>query len=370
MLLPIPHHGARVSGRDGSVLGGAARRWVTVTLFATFFSACLTAITVAKYGWGLHPEWSRFLDGALHSPDLGASRLSEGDGALLSNATLSLIAWVSHSTTETRFIVLALMTTVAALCAPIWMAARRRDSVLMVLLFFVVAGGSLAHVLLMWVGGYDAPVVLALTVGAMTRRSTIVVLSWALAGFTHSSVAFVALAFWAIMILTDHGRPRDGRARLLGYGVAGAVAGWLIIRVLTDAWGGSTDRLALFHAIPFEGILECYTRALPLILISGLGATWLVFLIRPLWDAQPTKVFLVVAGIATLTLPLIAVDETRIIALSLVPATLAWAVQTTPLLDPGALRRPMWRIGWVAILLPVPVVWMGTPYFTSWPIGG
>lgn len=361
--------GATASGRIPRVApwSGLARtpHWQGVAL-----GFVLIALSVATYGAGLHPEVRRFVDGAARAPDLGASLLREGDAALMANGSLSLIGGALRVTTEPRFIALAAITTVLALCCPLfcrpWGTADRFPRIM----FLVLLGGPLAHVLLMWLGGYDALAALAMILGALSRRPAVVFASWAVAAFTHAPVAVIGLALWWAVLLGTSGPYGQHFSRCGRWSAAGVVSGWVAIQALTDLWGGSTDRLALFRAIPFEGILECYVRSLPLMLFSGLGATWVLLTWRPLRNLRVTRVFLAVSAAATLGLPLIAVDETRIIALCLVPATLAWAAQAAREVSSEDVRLIWRRHVWVAALVPVPVIWMGSAYWTSWPLAG
>ena len=70
--------------------------------------------------------------------------------------------------------------------------------------------------------------------------------------------------------------------------------------------------------------------------------------------------------ICVIVVPLIAVDETRILALCLVPVTLAWLTQVSARLTTQQVRL-LWRhYGLLAALVPVAVVWMGTSYWPYW----
>jgi hypothetical protein len=85
-----------------------------------------------------------------------------------------------------------------------------------------------------------------------------------------------------------------------------------------------------------------------------------------LWRLRCTKKFLLLATISALTLPLIAVDETRIIALCTWPLTLAWLDDVSKELSFERISQ-MWK--WLiapAVLVPIGVVWMGSTYWPYW----
>jgi hypothetical protein len=102
---------------------------------------------------------------------------------------------------------------------------------------------------------------------------------------------------------------------------------------------------------------------------SGLGAAWVLVFLSPLRQLVVTKWFIALSVFATLALPLIAVDQTRIVALCMVPIIMVWIDSAWPHLNQGDLTRLWKQFAWFGVIVPVPVVWMGSAYFTSWPIG-
>ena len=228
-------------------------------------------------------------------------------------------------------------------------------------------GGSLAPVLLMWVGGYDALLVCFLAVGALVRNRYVSAVAWALAAFTHSSVALPAALLWiGYIALNERGwRIRKTWACAVTT-VAACLVGYAAIHLLTDSWGGSTDRFALFRQIPFDGILQCYANSFPALIYSGLGITWILVLLPSLRRLTATRIFFALALAVILVVPLVAVDETRITALIMVPLTLAW-IERVSVAVPAPTVGRIWR--WVlvpALVVPVCVVWMGDIHWPYW----
>jgi hypothetical protein len=317
-----------------------------------------------KYGISLHPNWFRFLDAANNWPDASNSLLAVGDRALLSNVATSWVAGAVGATTEHTFIVFSAALTALALILPLLLAPANVARSFGQLYLLVAAGGSLAHVLLMWVGGYDALLVCALVVGALSRNKWIAASGWFVASFAHTSVAVPALVLWAIFTLLD--KPRGGNKAPIQAVLMSSVAlalGGLAIKLVTNAWGGSSDRLTLFRAIPFEAVLESYAQAWFLILLSGLGITWALLFWKSIRVLRSTKIFFALALVAIILIPLIAVDQTRISALIIFPLTLSWIASVSSSIDTAKFTT-VWR--WMvvpALLVPIPVVWMGTAYW-------
>lgn len=230
------------------------------------------AVSIVKYGVGIHPEWRRLQDAALHWPDLAQSPLiMEGDRSLLSNITTAWASGAVGAGTPLRYLALSLALTLLAIALPFLMPALRGNPVAVRIAFVMVVGGPVPAVLLGWVGGYDAVLVIALAVAALARNRWVSAAGWFVVAFSHAAVAVVAVALWALVVIAAEPAGR-GRAALLsrasatrtGAAVVAVLAGWLSIRAVTDAWGGSTDRLALLRAIPVEHIASAYVASLPL----------------------------------------------------------------------------------------------------------
>ena len=333
-----------------------------------FIAFSLPIALILKYGIGLHPAWFRFADAAAHWPNVGAqSLLAVGDRALLSNVFPAWIAGALHLSGEHSYVAFSIVTTVIALSLPVLLRIRDGFGSFTKLYILVCLGGSLAPVLLMWVGGYDALLVCCLTVGALMRNQYVSAAGWILAAFTHSAVALPAALLWiGYIALNGRGwRVRKTWACAV-ITVAACLLGYAAIHLLTDSWGGSTDRFALFRQIPFDGILQCYANAFPAIVFSGLGITWILMLLPSLRRLTATRIFLALSLAVILVVPLVAVDETRITALIMVPLTLAW-IERVSVGVPAPTVVRIWRWALVpALVVPVCVVWMGSSYWPYW----
>jgi hypothetical protein len=321
-----------------------------------------------KYGISLHPEWHRLLDAAIHWPTIADSTLiTEGDASLLSNVTTALIAGELHATTVTAYLVLCWAAAVVAIVLPF--AMRIHSASFARYAFIIIAGGALAPVLLAWVGGYDAVVAIAAIVGGLSRRKWLSSVGWLVLGFSHSAVAVAALLLWLPLAWVSEREADSERLRRAVLATLSVALGWFAIRTLTDAWGGSTDRFALYRSIDPGAIVTSYLSAAPLVLFGAVGVGWLLFLDKRLWQLRSTRTMLVVAIVAAVALPLVAVDQTRILALALVAATMRWIDDASTHVDLGATSedRRVWRT-WAlaAAIVPIPVVWMGSVLYPGW----
>ena len=337
-------------------------------LFSLGIAVLLPIMVLLKYGAELHPQWFRFADAAAHWPNVGAaSLLAVGDRALLSNVFPAWIAGALHLSGEHTYVAFSIVVTVLAISLPVLLNIREGLESFTKLYVLVCLGGALAPVLLMWVGGYDALLVCCFSVGALTRNRYISAVGWVLAAFTHSAVALPAALLWCCFCaLHDKGwRTRTTWVSMVVTGTA-CVIGYAAIHVLTDSWGGSTDRFTLFRMIPFDGIVQCYANAFPAIIFSGLGITWILVLLPSIRRLPSTRIFFVFALVVILVIPLVAVDETRITALILFPMTLAWIDRVSADVPKPTVDR-IWRWALIpALVLPVCVVWMGSSYWPYW----
>jgi len=238
------------------------------------------------------------------------------------------------------------------------------------LLFVIVAGGAVAPVLLSWIGSYDALIVIAATIAALSRNRWFSAAGWCLLGVAHAAVALVALALWLPMawVTRPHEEHRRRITRLAMACVALAV-GWLSIRAVSDAWGGSTDRWQLFRRLDPSDVLHAYAAGWPLVLFGALGVVWLIVLRREVRRTVPGRLLLTEAVLSAFVLPLVAVDETRITVLCLLASTLTWAAWTARMSPATPAVTEQWRTyALAAAVVPVIVVWQGTVLYPGWDL--
>lgn len=337
-------------GRVGLAVLGS--RWA--------LSLLAVLVSVVKTGVGLHPEWRRFADAAAAWPASWESTLiREGDASLLSNLATPFLAGTLGGRTETGYLAISAMLVAIAIAMPIAMGSMSPARRLLV--FTLVVGGSVPAVLLGWLGGYDALFVAGAALAGVLVRIPALLAGWLLMAVAHGTLAWVALALWIPIASAAWGWAGIRRIAVAGLGV---LTGWLLVRALTDAWGGSTDRLQLLQAIEPADLLRSYFAAWPLMVFSVLGVGWFLVLAGPTLRSSWGRPMVTVAIVAALGLPLLAADETRIASLAALPAVLAWARVAVP---EEIAERYGPRLVIPALIVPALVVWMGVPRYPGWP---
>jgi len=319
-------------------------------------------VTILKTGIGIHPEWHRLWDGAIHWQDISASPLlAEGDASLRSNMVGSWISGALGFDSPRRYLLLALVFSVVAIALPIILAHRHDTTSRVKLAFIFVAGGSLAPIALTWIGGYDAISIIALTVAVMVRKQWICLLAWFVLALNHSPVAIFALIAWLpIAWLTWKW---DGVVRIITSATA-VIVGSFAMREITNAWGGSTDRFALFQAIPFDAILHSYITMLPFTIFSVLGIGWVVLADRNIRKSIIGKTLMIEALAISFLIPMVAIDASRIAGLIVIAPIFAWVAHAE--ISQQSAER-IWRHTWLlAAIVPVCLVWQGALLHPGW----
>jgi len=331
-------------------------------VFTVLLATSALFITILKTGIGIHPEWHRLWDGAIHWLDISQSPLlAEGDASLRSNIVGSWLSGAMGFDTAHRYLFMAMLLAALAIVLPIILAYRDNSTTRVKLAFIFVAGGSLAPIALTWIGGYDAISIIALIIAVMVRRQLVSTISWFVLALNHSPIALFALAAWLpIAWLIWHW---DSVVRVIS-ATTSVIVGSFVMHEITSAWGGSADRFALFRTIPFDAILHCYKSMLPFTIFSVLGIGWVVLADREIRRSTIGKV-LIIEGLAiSFLIPLVAVDASRIAGLIVIAPIFAW-VAHAQIPDQSAER--IWRHTWLlAAIVPVFLVWQGALLHPGW----
>ena len=325
------------------------------------FASVAVLVGLVKYGIGLHPEWRRFHDAALAWPDVASAPLIvETDRSLLSNITAAWIGGALDLQSVRWYLIYQLMLSVAAIAAPFFMPAIRHSMTQSRLMFVMIAGGPTVSVLLAWVAGYDAVFVLGAVLAALARHPLVIAAGWFIMAFNHASLAGVALLLWLPMLAIGS-RDWNHSARTLRAlaSIGGAALGAVTITWLTTSWGGSANRWELYQSISRSDIMQAYWSGLPLVVFGVLGVGWLVVLSSSVRASVLGRLMIALALIAALGLPLVAVDQTRISALALLPAVLTFTRVAPAWFDEATLDRLGNRYLLVAAVVPVLVIWQG-----------
>lgn len=331
-------------------------------VFTAFLAIAASAITVLKTGIGIHPEWHRLWDGAIHWQDISQSPLlAEGDASLRSNVVGSWLSGALGFQSPKRYLTFAMVLAAIAIVLPIALAYRKENTQRAKLAFIFVAGGSLAPIALTWIGGYDAISIIALTTAVMARKQWISLIAWFVLAMNHAPVAILALIAWVPIALVMW--KWDATARVITSSLA-TLAGAAGMHIITNAWGGSADRFALFKAIPFEELWRCYITMLPVTVFSILGIGWVVLADRSLRRSTIGKVLIIESLAISLLIPLVAIDATRIAGMIVIAPIFTWIAHAH--MNQPATQR-IWRHTWLlAAIVPIFLVWQGAILHPGW----
>jgi hypothetical protein len=136
--------------------------------------------------------------------------------------------------------------------------------------------------------------------------------------------------------------------------------------LVDHAWrAGSGD----FTLLKFYGFSRYTSSALhfwPLIVVSALGAGWLLVVTPEAWALPSVRAFVALAALACVGVPLIALDETRITAGILWAPLLLTSTIIVRRLSVEDLHGVLRRISPAALLLVVVVVWDGSLVYPGW----
>ncbi len=330
--------------------------------FTAFLAFSALVVTVFKTGIGIHPEWHRLWDGAIHWQDISQSPLlAEGDASLRSNVVGSWLAGALGMQSAHRYLYFSMLLAAIAIVLPIALGYRKESTQRAKLAFIFVAGGSLAPIALTWIGGYDAVSIIALTTAVMVRKHWIALFGWFVLAMNHSPIAIFAFIAWAPIALIMW--RWDATMRIVTAGIA-VIAGSFAMHTFTSSWGGSADRFALFRAIPFDAIWHCYITTLPLTVFSILGIGWVVLAHRSVRNSTIGKALIIESLAISLFIPLIAIDATRIAGMIVIAPIFTWIAHAH--LSKPATQR-IWRHTWlVAVIVPVFLVWQGAILHPGW----
>jgi len=189
-------------------------------------------------------------------------------------------------------------------------------------------------------------------------------IGWTMVGANHAMLVVVAFVLWVpIRYLANHSRHRETAIDAITATI-GASVGLGASTVLIHAWGGATSRLDVFRLYPVSYYVHNMTAGMPLILFSSLGVGWIVLLDRKYRRIAMSRLLMTEAVLASCFLPLIALDEGRIVSLALLAPLLTW-VSAQAKTEHTA--NSAWnRYAIAAAIVPVPLVIGGTVQAVGW----
>ena len=344
--------------RYAQKITNAGRRWVLSRpgRYATALAIVLLIATIARYGIGLYPNLNRMLDLAINWQHPVSPRWQEDFWV---NSPVS--AWVAGvlGLTEPRwFLIFHVVLATAALTLPFALPRLRRDPQQAQLVFLVLAAGPAGAVLFSWFGSYDPVSVIGLVLAILARADALRFLGWLVLTFNHNALGLTVIVLsLPLMLLTGRRALQRISIRPTAIALCGVLAGFTANTILMRIWGAETSRLDFFLRVGFETFVHSALRAAPLLAFSALGVGWLLLLDRRIRSWTVTRIMLGVAVVASLIIPILTLDQSRVLGLTLLGPMLLW---TTLAVDhyPVKVLTGVWRTWRVpAVLVPVVLVW-------------
>ena len=346
-----------------SNLGKDAVSWLVNRGWA-FYVLWVLVIDLVKYGVGILPSWN-FMQAIAQNwrnPHSSVFMTAPADFRLADSASAVLAGWL-HLTTGIEFLGFHFLLACTALVIPLLMPSVRRDPRLRAIVGLLLIGSAIPAVLLSWIGSYDPVSIAAAGVAGLSRRPWAASLGWAVFSFNNASQAFVAAIIYAVVLVSDDW---DGAKTRLLAAAAGLIVGYTGVQVLISHWGGATGAWTIFRNYGFSRYVDGATSYWPLIAISALGIGWLMIFDKRTRQLRAAKALIVMSLLATIAIPLIAVDETRILAGALWAPLLLTASIIARRIDDKAMRALLRRLLPWALVLVVVVVWDGSLVYAGW----
>lgn len=331
----------------------------------------LIAISVAKFGISAFPQAGVFYDISIHWQDPGSAPLLirgvMGNDYLLTNAWSALLAGMIGISDPIGFYLFQLGLVIIALLSPFAMPSLASSPGRLWLLVALLLAGPQCVLLLSWVGGYDALSMLGAVLAVLARSSLLAMLGWGILALNHPSLAVTAWLLWLPMrVWVDRGLVLRQRLKGIIFSLIPITIGILINHVIVAFWGGNTSRIDWLVNMDYDYYLEKYTQALPAILWSLMGLGWMILIGASLFKTFETRLLLIIISLAAVLLPLIALDETRVASLALLPVVLTYVRY-------AKISEDNWLLGsgfkWfvlVAILTPAVLVFGRSMSINGW----
>ena len=331
----------------------------------------LMVISLAKFGVGLFPQSGFFLNISFHWQNPAAAPLlirgMPGNDYLLTNSWAAILSGMLGLSDPLGFYLFQFGLTMMALLSPFAMSCLSSSPERLWLLVMILLAGPQIAMLLNWLGGYDPLSMIGAVIAVLARSWSISALGWGLLALNHPSLATVAWLLWLPMKLWFiRGSEFSNRLWEIMLSLASISLGTAVNYFIVLSWGGNTSRLDWLTHWNYADYLVNYARALPAILWSSLGLGWLILLGTPLIKRVETKILLLTVSLAGLLLPLIAVDETRVVSLALFPALLTYVRNVDIPAESWLFGADRGWFALAAIMLPTVLVFSRMESLNGW----
>lgn len=350
----------RISTNGGTVSHLRTNSWVR----STGLAIAVLVVGIGKYGFDVFPSWPFYFDITTHWQ---APQLTYPANYLYSSPVSAWTAGLIGITTYQSFFVFHAVLVAIALVLPLYMPAIRTSIGQLRLMFMAIVGGGVLPALLAWIMDYDPVTLIAIGIAALARNYVVSWLGWILLAFNHSSFGMVSLAIWVplIFLLNDRANWRNVMIRAAGAVVSFGIGTVLINRVVND-WGGAISRIEWIKALGLDYFTGPFLLLLPLVLFSALGISWALLADEQVRKTWAVRLLLIAALAGSLVLPMLADDKTRVIALSTALPLYAWIAHSEQL-HGATVIDSLWRkFGFVAVILPVMVIWGDKIVYAGW----
>lgn len=332
--------------------------WVKASAdhYALTLAVVLLVATMLRYGIGIYPNLDRMVDLAVNWRDPVSPTWRED--FWVSSPVSAWSAGVLGLTEPRWFLLFHAGLAVVALLLPFALPSVRRHPRRAQLVFVVMAAGPIGAVLFSWLGSYDAICAIAIVLAALSRSTLLRCLGWFILAFNHAALGLAALLLCIpLMLLASPGTQAWSRLRVPALATVSVLVGFAANTQLMRTWGAETSRLDFFTRVGFETYVHLALMAAPVIAFSALGVGWLVLTDSRVRCRRDGRVMLGVAITATVVIPLITLDQSRVLGLALLAPMLLWALAASDHYQPQMLKG-LWRTWRIpAVLVPVVLVW-------------
>ena len=283
----------------------------------------------------------------------------------LDSPTSAVLAGMVHLTSARQYLAFHLVLACVAIIVPFGLRAVRHSPELRLGVALLLVGGTVPPLLLSWVGSYDPVSIGAAAIAALASNPVVRAFAWMVFAFNNAGEAAIALVIVAILLWADRGEAAAPRIVSSG---AGAIGGYVAIRALTGAWGGGESQVTAMRVNGFHQYLISY-QLLPLVVLSTLGVGWLLLANRDVFRLRVARALCVLALLAAVGMPLVALDTSRTIATTLWAPMLVAAAIIVDKLGAERAQAVFARVAPVALVVVIVIAWNTSLVYPGWRSG-
>jgi hypothetical protein len=331
---------------------------------APTYAILALGLSVLKYGAGLYPSWNVYqaLARNWHDPHASPLLQSPNDYRLADPVSADLAAWF-HLTGDRAFLAFHLALALAAIVTPFAFPAVKRSAELRLAIFLLLIGSAVPAVLLNWIGSYDPVTLAAAAMAVLALNPVVAAIGWGVFALNNSLEAAVAFAIVAVVLIADQ---RRDATRRLAFGAAGLIVGYIWIQIAISQWGGAASQPTLMRYYGFARFATNPENFWPLIFVSALGAGWVFVAARDVRVLLPAQLFTGLAIAASIVLPFLVLDDSRIISTVLWPGLMLIAVIVVRRVPGERVHDLLGMLMPIALLIVLVLVWDGHLVYAGW----